>query len=146
MKGTISKDHIPASKYQLLFVGMPPLTITEISGIENELDVAELPDRTVASGGRTKPSEFTFRIPAHETVQLAALELWYSMCKGDVDPAYQLSGTLIMQSISGNLLRTYSVIDAFPSKRVLPELSLESEGEMTTIEWTMRCQDVFFVS
>jgi hypothetical protein len=57
MKGAIAPDHIPVNKYQLLVAGVIPLTITEVSGIEDELQTTELPDRTVASGGNRGPSE-----------------------------------------------------------------------------------------
>jgi hypothetical protein len=146
MKGVISSDHIPVNKYQLLFLGMPPLTITEISGIEQELQTTDLPDKTVASGGDVLPVEFSIKIPLHETVQVAACELWLSLSKGDVDPNYKLMGTLIMQSITGNLLRTYALVNAFPFKRGLPDLSMENEGDAAIVEFGFKADDVFFVS
>ena len=68
MKGVINPDHIPVNKWQLIVVGLPPLTITEQSGIEDELETTELPDRTIASGGNRKSAEFTIMIPTHHTV------------------------------------------------------------------------------
>lgn len=146
MKGVISGDHIPVNKYQLLFLGLPPLTITEVTGLEQELQTTDLPDKTVASGGDTMPVEFAIKIPAHETVQIAAIELWFSLCKGDVDPGYKLMGTLILQSITNNILRTYSLVDAFPFKRGLPDLAMENEGEVAVVEYTFKASDMFFVS
>lgn len=146
MKGVISPDHISVSKYQLLFLGMPPLTITEISGIEQELQTTILPDQTVASGGDTMPIEFSIKIPLHETVQIAALYAWFSLCKGDVDPNYKLMGTLILQSGSGNILRTFALVNAFPFKPALPDLAMENEGELAVEEWGFKADDIHFVS
>ena len=55
MKGAIKPNHMAVNKYTLTVIGMPPLTPTEISGLEEELQTVELPDRTRASGGNTGP-------------------------------------------------------------------------------------------
>jgi len=142
MKGAIQGDHIPVNKYQLLVLGMPPLTFTEVSGIEEELEVAELPDRTVASGGNTKAIEFTGKLPMHHLAEQAAMELWFSSAQDPVLPTYKLPATLVHQSITGNVLRTYSLLGLFPSKRALPDLEMANEGEMAAVEWTFRADDI----
>lgn len=142
MKGVLNSDHIPVNNYQLLILGMPPLTFTEISGIEEELEVAELPDRTVASGGNTKPVEFTGKIPMHHMAEQAAMELWFAQCQDPVLPGYKKPATLVHKSITGNVLRTYSMIGLFPTKRALPDLEMGNEGEMAGVTWSFRADDI----
>jgi len=144
MKGVISADHIPVSEYQLLFLGLPPLTITEISGIEEELQTTELPDKTTATTGDSMPTEYSIKIPLHETVQIAALELWFQLCKAG-DPLSKKVGTLLLQSISGNILRSYSVLGTYPFKRGLPDLSMENEGELAVMEWTFKADEILWL-
>ena len=50
MKGAIEENHSPVNKWQLIVPTAPPLTIVEQSGIEDELETTDLPDRTRASG------------------------------------------------------------------------------------------------
>lgn len=142
MKGVIQGDHIPVNKYQLLVLGMPPLVITELSGIEDELETADLPDRTVASGGNRKATEFTMMIPMHHGVEQAAMEVWYRESQDPVSPTYKKAGTLVHTSISGSTLRTFTLIGVFPKKRALPDLEMVNEGEMAQVEWTMSTDDI----
>lgn len=142
MKGTIQPDHIPLNKFQLLVLGLPPLTLMSLSGLEEELDVVELPDRTVASGGRTRAVEFTIEIPAHHTTEQAAMEVWFQESQDPVTPTYKKPGTLILTSISGGTTRTFSMPDMFPSKRVIPDFEQDNDGEMASFEWTIRASDI----
>lgn len=147
MKGQISADHIPISKYQLLIVGLPPITFTEISGIEEELLTTDLPDKTTASSGETAPmDDFTAMVPVHETNQITALETWFSLCKDPVSPFYKKEGTLILQSISGSIVRSYAIINIFPRKRKLPDLEMEAAGDIALMEWTFRADEPVFLS
>ena len=77
MKGQILPGHIPVNKFTLQVVGLASITVTELSGIEEELQTTELPDRTVASGGNTNASEFTIMVPAHHSVEIQAMETWW---------------------------------------------------------------------
>lgn len=142
MKGAMKPDHMPVNKYQLLILGLPPLTPTKISGLEDELQTTELPDRTRASGGNRGPSEFTITLPMHHTVEQAAMEIWYKESQDPVLPSYKKIGTLIHKSISGAGLRTFSLLAAFPTKRKLPDLEMENEGEMAAVEWTISVDDI----
>jgi len=142
MKGAIQADHIPVNKYVLLVLGLPTLTPTEIGGLEDELQTTELPDRTRASGGNRGPSEFTIMLPMHHTVEQAAMEVWFRESQDPVSPTYKKVATLIHQSISGNASRTYSIVNAFPTKRVLPDLEMENEGELAAVEWTISVDDI----
>jgi hypothetical protein len=145
MKGVLNPDHIPINKYQFLVLGMPTMLFTEISGIEEELQTTDLPDRTVASGGSTGPVEFTAKLPMHHTIEQAAMELWYSQSKDPVHEDYKKPATLIHQSISGKILRTYTIVGAFPYKRVLPDLEMANEGEMASVEWSFKADDTFSI-
>jgi hypothetical protein len=142
MKGALQGDHIPLNKYQLIVLGMPELTFTEIGGLEEELETVDLPDRTVASGGQTKPVEFTAMLPAHHMVQQAAMELWFKEGQDPVLSTYKKTGTLMLKSISGNTIRTYSLLGLFVSKRATPDLEMANEGEMAGIEWTFKADQM----
>jgi len=142
MKGAILPDHIPVNNFELLVIGLPPLTPTEVSGIEDELVTTDLPDRTKASGGERNPGEFTIMLPMHHTVEQAAMEVWFKEGQHPISPGYKKPGTLIHKSGSGNVLRTFSLLGAFASKRVLPDLEMVNEGEMATVEWTISYDDI----
>ena len=142
MKGAIQGDHIPLNKYQLIVLGMPELIFTEISGLEEELETVDLPDRTVASGGQTKTLEFTATLPAHHLIMQAAMELWFVEGRDPVASTYKKTATLILKSISGSTFRTYSLIGLFVCKRATPDLEMANEGEMATIEWTFKADQM----
>ena len=142
MKGALQGDHIPLNKYQLIVLGMPELTFTEIGGLEEELETVDLPDRTVASGGQTKSVEFSASLPAHHLIQQAAMELWFKEAQDPVLSTYKKTGTLMLKSISGATLRTYSLLGLFVSKRATPDLEMANEGEMAVIEWTFKADQV----
>lgn len=143
-KGTIKPDHIPVNKYELLIAGVAGhFTILTISGIEEELETVELPDRTRVSGGNTKAVEFEVTTPAHHFIEQAAWELWYKEGQDPVFPTYKKVGTLLMLSISGATLRSYSLAGVFITKRGLPDLEMENEGEQAVITWGLSADDVF---
>jgi hypothetical protein len=142
MKGVIRPDHIPTNKYHLVILGLPPLTPTEFSGLEDELQTVDMPDRTVATGGNRGSSEASMMIPMHHTVERAACELWYQEAQEPVSPTYKKACTLIMISGSGAIVATYSLVGVFIKKRVLPDLELAGDGEMAAIEYTLSVDDV----
>lgn len=142
MKGTIKKNHIPASEFKLLVIGMPEITLVTVSGIEEELETVDLPDRTTASGGHTKPVEFTITQPMHHLVELAAMEAWFRESQDPVSPTYKKNATLVMTSIGGDVSKTYSLMGLYPSKQKLPDLDMANEGEMNVVEWTMKADDI----
>lgn len=142
MKGEIQPDHMPVNKYQFRVAGLADLAPTTIGELEEELNVADLPDRTRASGGQKNAGEFDMTIPMHHTAQMAALELWYKESQDPVLPTYKKPCTLVYQSISGNRTRTYTIVGVFPRKRVLPELDKANDGEMAQATWTMSFDDV----
>lgn len=143
MKGTIRPNHIPVNKFQLLVLGLPPLTPIAISGIEEELEAVDLPDRTRASGGNTKPFEFTITIPMHHTIEQAAMERWYRDSRDPVLPNYKKTATLLCAPIGPGTPRTYQLVGLFPRMRKLPDLEMANEGEMASVEWTLSCDALF---
>lgn len=142
IKAVLKEDHIPVNKYQLLIGGIVALTLTKISGIEEEVDVVELPDRTKASGGNTKAGEFTAESPMHHDAEIAALEIWYVEGQDPVVLTYKKAATLVMTSGSGGKKRSYSLIGLWISKRKLPDLEFANEGEMAVAEWTFQYDTV----
>ena len=143
MKGEIKPDHIGVNKYTLLVAGLVELTCTEISGLEDELNTVELPDRTVASGGNRAASEFTIKIPLHHGVEQAAMELWFRESQDPVSPTYKKPVTLTHESGSGANDRSFTLVGVFPMKRKLPDLEMKNEGEMAEVEWTLSVDDIF---
>lgn len=142
MKAVLKPDHIAVNNYELLVLGIPPLTPTEISGIEDELETTDLPDRTVASGGNRGTGDWTMMLPMHHLVEQAAMEAWFLESQDPVSPTYRKVATLIHKSISAAVFRTYSVTDLFPYKRTLPDLEMENEGELALVEWAMKHSDM----
>jgi hypothetical protein len=142
VKGTIRPDHIPVNKYEMRIVGLVPLTIVEMDGIEDTLQTVDLPDRTVASGGNRESTEFNIKIPMHHTSEVAAMEAWFRESQDPVSPSYKKAGTLVHKSLSGIITRGYSLAGVFPAARVLPDLEMENEGELAVIEYKMKADDV----
>lgn len=142
MKGAIQPDHIPVNNFELLVLGLPPLTPTEISGLEDELQTVDLPDRTTASGGNRGPTEFEIMLPMHHLLEQAAMEAWLIEGQDPVLPGYKKVGTLIHKSLSGTVLRTYSLVGAYTNKRTLPDLEMENEGEIALVAWNIKVDDM----
>jgi hypothetical protein len=142
-KGTIKADHIPLNKFQLLVAGLPPLAPITVSGLEEEVQRVELPDRTAASGGNSNPIEFDAEFQAHDSVEAAALELWLAEARDPVSPAYKKVGTLIMQSLSGEGFRSFTLNGLWISKRATPDLDMANEGELATITYTFSADEMF---
>ena len=142
MKGVIDPDHIPLNKFQLIVLGLPAFTFTSLSGLEEELDKVNLPDRTVRSGGRTQPVEFDVMLPLHHTVQRLAMEAWFQETQDPVSPTYLKPGTLILPSLSGGTIVSYSFPDLFPSKRGVPDFEFDNDGEMAELTWTLNASDM----
>lgn len=142
MKGEIQADHIPVNKYTIQVLGLIPLTAVNVSGIEDELQTTELPDRTMASGGNRGPTEFELTMPMHHTLEQAAMEVWFRESQDPVLPTYKKPVTLIHTSISGKGGRNFTLLGVFPKKRTLPDLEKANEGEMANVVWTMSADDV----
>jgi len=142
IKNVLKENRVPVNKFELAIqpgIGSP--TFTEMSGLEEELDAAELPDRTVRSGGREKAVEFEVTQPLHHDVELAAMEAWYIACKKSL-PGYLKLGVLIMFDEYGIPRRKFTLPNLWISKRTHSDLALDNEGEMGTVRWTMKTDQV----
>lgn len=142
IKAVLQPDHIPVNKYKLAVAALLPITVVSQSGLEEELDTVELPDRTFATGGNTKPVEFTIMTPMHHTLEHLALEAWYREGQDPVSSTYKKLVTLTMFSGTGSILRVYAINGMFLSKRKLPELSMDNAGEIALVEWTCKADSV----
>lgn len=143
LKGLILPGHIPVNKYQLIFPAMPPLVVTKLGGLEEELEVAELPDRTVHSNGQTKALELTIEMCMHHIIERLAMEAWFADSKDPVVPGYKKDGTLLHLSVSAvGLPVVYSVNGAFPKMRKTPEMDMTNESDAATMEWTLSVDSV----
>lgn len=138
MKGAIKSNHNAVNKYRMSVVGLPSLTPTKISGLEVELEVVDLPDRTVASGGNTKAIEFTAMFPMHHTLEIAALDKWLADSTDPVQPGYKKAATITVYRIGPGIPNTTQLIGVFPCKRKSPDLEMVNEGEMAEIEYTFK--------
>ncbi len=136
MKGSVQGNHIPVNNYELIVVGLPPLLLTAISGLEEETEAVDLPDRTKASGGNSKPVEFTATSFEHHTTELFAMEFWRREGLDPVTVTYKKVGTLIKRSIDGELGTTRTLIGLWITKRKDADLDLANEGEPAMVEWT----------
>lgn len=138
MKGVLNSDHIPVNNYSLRVPGMPVFTFVSISGVEEELEAVDLPDRTAASGGHTKTIEFTAALPLHHTREQQGMEGWYQDSQDPVAPDYKKNGTLVLTSISGMITVTFLLEGIFPCNKKTADLEMGNEGEMHNVEWKFK--------
>jgi hypothetical protein len=143
-KGELSVGYIPNNKFILSIpeLGVGDLKIIEVSGIEQELETVELPDKTVATSGRAGIIEFTIKIPAHEDGSIAAINRWFMGCRGNVASDYKKDGTLTLQNTFGTTVSSWTISGMFPTKRTLPELNSSGAGDLTMAEWAFKADDV----
>lgn len=144
LKGLLQEDHIPVNKYEMVVVGLavPTITFTNITGLEFELGVIELPDRTKASGGQRGTAEIVGQVPLHHVAEIAAMDLWYEEGLDPVTATYKKAGTMIYLRGTGQVGKTYSMMGIWVSKRKTPDLDMEDDGEMAVNEYTMQVDDM----
>lgn len=146
-KGTISADHYPRNEYQLQFDGLPPITATRVSGLDQSLSTTRTPDRRVLTGGNIEPTSYDISVPAHHVAEQIALRTWFRDCQfgetgGGASPNYKRSATLIQfNSITGKPTRTTQIIGTFPVGNSNPDLAMDDEGSMTEIVWSFVCDE-----
>jgi len=143
-KGELSAGYIPNNKFLLSVAGLgvSSLVIIEVSGIEQELETVELPDKTVATSGRAGIVEFTIKVPAHESNSIASLNGWFMSCRGSVSTDYKKDGTLALQNTYGETVSSWSISGMFPMKRTLPEMNAAGAGDLSMSEWAFKADDV----
>ena len=142
VKGTIQKDFIRKNKYTLMFIGLPKLTATEITGSEREITSVVLPDQTVQSGGLVLPSEFDITIPMHHKLEIAAMEAWCVEGEDPISPFFKKHGLIMALNGSGLVATVWRVESAGCFKRALPDFSMENEGEMQQNVYSIKCDDI----
>jgi len=144
IKGKINQDHMPKNKYELFIVPIgATVTFTTVSGISEEMDSVDLPDRTRASGGESKATDFTASVPMHHLVDQAIMEAWYEEGQSPVSATYKKTGSLIVTSLSGGAVKSYALKGVWVTGRGLPDFAMENEGEMAEVEWSFSVDDVF---
>lgn len=142
IKNVIQEQRIPVNKFQLIVQpGVGLITVVSLTGLEEELDAPELPDRTVRSGGRGKPVEFDIVQPMHHTAEVALMELWWNLCKYSL-LGYIKDGTLSQFNETGIPAKSFFLPNLWISKRAHTDLELENEGEMSAITWTMKADEL----
>jgi hypothetical protein len=142
LKRLVKPDHIPLNNFKLTVQGMIDILFISVSGLDEELESVDLPDRTAASGGNTKAGAFTAKQMMHHVQEVAALEQWYKASMHPVDPAYKKDALLKFKSISDRVSSTYSLRGIFPHKRVIPNPDMNDEGKAAEIEWTFRFDEI----
>lgn len=141
LKGAVQPGHIPVNNYELIVVGLPKILFTQISGIEEETQKVNLPDRTVASGGNKLPVEFTGMSFEHHRVEVAALEFWRIEGVDPVSVTYKKLANLIKKNIHGTIVSTKTLIGLWVTKRKDADLDLANEGEPAMVEWSFSADD-----
>lgn len=141
-KGTVKADKFSLNRFKLLVLGLPVFTVTKLSGIEEELEVAELPDRQRVTGGYTKGGEFTATMPLHHTIEQVAMEAWFKESQPPVAPTYRKPVTLLLESDTGQTIRSFTMKNVFPRKRALPEFDIKNEGGGAEVVWTFSFDEI----
>lgn len=142
LKGVIPKDIIAANKFTLAIDNVEIVAVS-VSGIEENLQVAELPDGTKASGGRTEASETTIVIPQHVTQSRQVMDLWWQSCKDPVQPDAYKNITVTGTSSTGANTSVSTLIGVFITSRKSADYALEDGSTMTVIEYTCSVDDAF---
>lgn len=142
-KGTIQPDHIAINNYEFLVAGIPiKLVVTEIKGIEEELETVDLPDRTVATGGNSKSVSFDVTTPMHHVPEQVWWEKWFQEGKVPVSPGYKKVGTMQYNRESKKPGRSFTVQGAFVHKRKLPDGKMDDPGNMATVVWSLKADSI----
>ena len=142
IKNQIQELRIPVNKFQLIVQpGVGQITVISLTGLEEELDAPELPDRTIRSGGRSKPVEIDVVQPMHHTSEVLLMEAWWNLCKYSV-AGYLRLGMLIQMNETGIPTKRWTLPNIWIKKRAHSDLELENDGEMATITWTMQTDQI----
>lgn len=132
MKGAIKEGSFSTNSFELLVLGMPPLTPITTSGLEEEIVLTELPDKTNSSSGVTNPSTITIEFPLHHTTEILALEAWLIEAKTRL-PTYKKAASLVYKDPTGLVLKTFTLNGMWPSKFTYPDLDMGGDGEMARL-------------
>lgn len=134
---------MPRNKYRLTVPGMKPITVVSVTGIEEDLETVNLPDRTTASGGQRGPVSFSIGVPAHHSDEIASLEAWYKESQDPVSPTYKKNATLTLISLTSTRKLQFQLRGSFVCGRHIEEQSMANEGEMNVITYPMKADECF---
>ena len=65
------------------------------------------------------------------------MESWFAQAEA-MTPGYRKAASLVMQSGSGQIIKTYTLMNLFPTKRATPDLDMGNEGELALLTWTFK--------
>jgi len=142
LKGTVEADAMNVNKFEFTVAGAAPVRFHQVSGLEEELGVVELPDRTQQTDGATKPGEFTAQLPAHHSTEYAFLEIWYREGQDPVSPIYKKPCVLTISSPTGKKSRQFIVNGCWIQKRKLPDLDMANDSDMASVEYTFKFDSI----
>lgn len=142
LKGVVMQNHVQDNKFTLTMVGMIPITVITLGGIEEEMDASDTPDRSHRSGGRTKPVAFDITTPMHHVAELKAMELWFRQGKDPISPLHRKVGAIVAYTQSGLPFVKYTLLETWIEKRGLPEFDLGGDGAVQFITWGMSADEV----
>lgn len=145
MKGEIQADKFPLNKYEMFITGVGRILFTAITGLEEALDVVDLPDRTRSSGGRTQPLEFEVQVPAHHRDDILKMERWFRENRDPVLPTGKKAVTVTMISDSRLQTLTANLLGVFPRGRTIPDLDRTNDGEAAMFTYAMSADEVLAV-
>lgn len=145
MKGDIEPDHILDNRSKLTVAGVFEFTPIETGELSDEIKAVDLPDDTRGTGGRKKATQLTFKVPAHHEKLVAALRSWFAEGVGIVSPGYKKVVTLTVESGTGERVLVRNLFGCWLSKQVVMATSMQGDGQMMTIEFTMEIDEVGLV-
>lgn len=139
LKGTIQDGHMPRNKYTLTLVGvLGDITFLKVTGLETEIDAADMPDRTWASGGQESHTELEVEIPMHHAGDVTAMEVWFQEAQDPVSSTYKKVGTLTFTSNNNSRELSWQLVGCWCFKRSLSDAEMASEGEQMTITYGIK--------
>ena len=140
--GTIQPDHMPVNKFELIVLGLPKIVFTTVGSFTDATTEAELPDGTVASGGKSSPVEIPVTVPRHHLVSIMAMDNWKQQGKDPIDPGYKKTGTLITYSGTGDVFKTEQLIGVWARDKATPDLDMDNDGDMAENSYVLRADQV----
>lgn len=141
LKNKIQPDHAPINKYELQILGLPKITFTKVSGMEQEVKKTNMPDMTAVSGGESESFEITAEIPLHHDAEIQAIEDWHDEGKDPVQLTYKKSGTMEYKRASGVTARAYALIGVWIPKLKYPDADMSDSETPAMLEITMSIDD-----
>jgi hypothetical protein len=137
MKGAVQPNHIPVNNFELSIAGAPPILFTKVTGAEVETESVDMPDRTKASGGNTKPTTVTATMFKHHAAEVAYMQAWFGAGQDPVQANYKRTGTLLHKAVDGTTAASETWSGVWVTKKKESDKDLANAGEPAMIEWTL---------